>query len=215
MTAPNATRSARPRDAASLVITRGSGVDASVLLGRREPRDRFLPDMYVFPGGRVDPTDADRPAASELRVEVAGRMAWSGARSRALAVACVRETYEETGLAFGELTDDGLQPALHHLEYVGRAITPNNNPIRYHASFFHASADAASGDLLSNGELLDLAWRRFHAALELPMLDVTNYLLRVVAKRVGHLAGDELPECTPESTPFIHYRRMERYIRYE
>ncbi len=217
MTAPNATRSARPRDAASLVITRGSGVDASVLLGRREPRDRFLPDMYVFPGGRVDPTDADRPAAKELRAEVAERMArhWSSARSRALAVACVRETHEETGLAIGELTDDGLRPALHHLEYVGRAITPSNNPIRYHARFFHASADAASGELLSNGELLDLAWRGFDAALELPMLDVTNYLLRVVARRVGHPAGDELSECTPESTPFIHYRGLERYIRYE
>jgi 8-oxo-dGTP pyrophosphatase MutT (NUDIX family) len=214
---PPPTTNGRPRDAASLVITRGRGASARVLLGRREPRDRFLPDMYVFPGGRVDSDDAVRPAASELRPEVAAQMARQGPpqRIRALAVACVRETWEETGLALGDLSATGVAPALHQLNYVGRAITPNNNPIRYHARFFHASADAVSGELVSNGELLDLEWLPFEQAVSMPMLDVTEYLLRVVAHRIGHPTGAELQPPQTDSAPFIRYRQMQRHIRFE
>jgi len=206
----------RPRDAASLVITRGRGRDTRVLLGRREPRDRFLPDLYVFPGGRVDAGDATRPAASELRSAVARRMSrhWPASRARALAVASVRETHEETGLVFGTLVDGALHPALDPLEYVARAITPAGNPIRYHARFFHADATEASGRLLSNGELLDLAWRPIGAALELPMLDVTRFVIETVARRVEHPAGAALPGSS-RGIPLIHYRNAERYIRYE
>jgi 8-oxo-dGTP pyrophosphatase MutT (NUDIX family) len=174
--------------------------------------------MYVFPGGRVDRRDAIRAALSELREDVAARVEAraSRARARALAVACVRETHEETGLAIGELAGGSLRPALRELEYVGRAITPPRNPIRYHARFFHTElSPRLEVSLASNGELLDLEWHAFDAALELPMLDVTAFLLRVVARRVGHPAGDD-PEVAPgPKTPFIHYRGEARVISYE
>ena len=150
---------AKPRDAATLVLARGRGRDAEVLLGRREPRDRFMPDVYVFPGGRVDPSDATQPAASELRPSVAARLARSTAspgRARALAVAAVRETFEETGLVLGHRDGGGIRPALAALDFVARAITPADNPIRYHARFFLADGEALEGELRSNGELLDL-----------------------------------------------------------
>lgn len=207
----------RPRDAASLVITEGRGRSSRVLLGRREPRDRFLPDLYVFPGGRVDPDDASRPSASELRAEVAQRMVSHGSprRCRALAVACVRETHEETGLVLGEIIDGQLHPALGQLDYVARAITPAGNPIRYHARFFSATAEFVSGSLLSNGELLDLGWRSFDESLALPMLDVTKFVLQTIALRLDHPSGAELPERARTQTALIHYRRDECLIRYE
>jgi 8-oxo-dGTP pyrophosphatase MutT (NUDIX family) len=214
---PTAPHSARPRDAASLVITRGRGRNSRVLLGRREPRDRFLPDLYVFPGGRVDPGDATRPVASELRGEVAQQMCRHGSakHARALAFASIRETHEETGLVLGEIVDGRLCPTLHPLDYVARAITPAGNPIRYHARFFTANAEFMSGELVSNGELLDLEWRSFDASLELPMLDVTKFVLQTVARRLGHPAGAELPARAEGETPLIHYRSTALHIRYE
>ena len=50
----------RPRDAASLVILRQRKGGTEVLLGRRASRHRFMPNVFVFPGGRVD--NADRNA---------------------------------------------------------------------------------------------------------------------------------------------------------
>jgi len=44
----------RPSDAASLVLIRNRAAHAEVLMGKRARRHRFLPDVYVFPGGRVE-----------------------------------------------------------------------------------------------------------------------------------------------------------------
>jgi len=201
-------RATRPRDAATLVLARGRGRDAEVLLGRREPRDRFMPDVYVFPGGRVDPSDAIRPVASELRRPVARRLERTvprPARARALGVAAVRETFEETGLVLGDVGADGLRPALAPLEFVARAITPALNPIRYHARFFLADAADARGRLRGNGELLDLAWVPIPKALELNIIDVTEFVLREVS---SHLCG-----TAEEGVPLVSYRGTARFVR--
>ena len=91
-----------------------------------------MPDVWVFPGGRVDPSDAHSPVHSELSPAVAAKLEsrWSPARARALAVAAVRETFEETGLAFGELVDGQLHPSLDRLDYLARAITPTMTATR-------------------------------------------------------------------------------------
>lgn len=198
---------ARPRDAASLVLIRGRGRDARVLLGRRAPRDRFMPDVFVFPGGRVDRGDARAPVKSELRRPVASRLAAhaSAARARTLAVAAVRETFEETGLVLGRRAGAGVEPDLRALDYVARAITPARNPIRYHARFFAADAAAVSGALRGNGELLDLAWFPLREACELPIIDVTGFVLHEVAEQ---LAGR--PRRDP---PLFHYRGLRPLVR--
>lgn len=176
-------------------------------MGRREPRDRFMPDVYVFPGGRVDPSDATNPVASELRPEVARQLQRSAPppRARALGVAAVRETFEETGLVLGRRAGDVLRPELGRLHFVARAITPSHNPIRYHARFFLADGETVSGALRSNGELLDLAWLPIARALELNIIDVTQVVLREVAAR---LAGE-----VPAGVPLIHYRAGAQRIR--
>ena len=54
-------RTVRPQDAATLVLVDRSGAEPRVLLGRRHERHVFLPNRFVFPGGRVDAADARMP----------------------------------------------------------------------------------------------------------------------------------------------------------
>ena len=156
--------------------------DGEVLMGRRASAHRFVPGHFVFPGGVLDRGDLHAPARAELRPAVSALLEQDGHRGRAFAVAAVRETYEETGLVLGELTDGNLLPALDRLQYVMRAITPPASPIRYHARFFLANAADLSGRLQGNGELLDLAWRPIAECLRLPIVDVTEHLLRQLGK---------------------------------
>ena len=199
----------KPRDAASLVIVQGGGSAARVLLGRREPRHRFMPDVWVFPGGRVDPSDARSPVHSELSPAVAAKLEsrWSPARARALAVAAVRETFEETGLAFGELVDGQLHPSLDRLDYLARAITPTMSPIRFHARFFITDATNGSGELRGNGELLDLRWIPIPEAMDLPIINVTGFVLQEAARRAaGHPSRGVLS---------IRFRHQTTLLRFE
>lgn len=115
-----------------------------------------------------------------------------GERAHALAVAAVRETYEETGVALGELRAGELRPALDRLEYIVRAITPTSSPIRYHARFFLAQGDF-DDTLAGNGELLDLGWRPIEACLALPIADITEFVLREVAQRLAGNFRDGIP----------------------
>src|SRR5688500_20339528 len=53
----------RPRDAATLILVRQRGKIPEVLLGCRDAKHAFMPNRYVFPGGRVDPADSRVPVA--------------------------------------------------------------------------------------------------------------------------------------------------------
>jgi 8-oxo-dGTP pyrophosphatase MutT (NUDIX family) len=95
-----------PRDAATVMLLRpaehGAGTDAGlqVYMLRRMPTMAFAPGAFVFPGGSVDPRDA------EIEVEWAGPDAAEWAQmidappelARALICAAVRETFEESGV---------------------------------------------------------------------------------------------------------------------
>lgn len=221
-------RPVRPRDAASLVLVRRvdaerSVADVEVLMGRRAPRHAFLPGLYVFPGGRLDRDDHLARPASRLRRPVARRVAKScppaaaEAQAEALAVAAVRETFEETGLFLGSLSGDGadprdpstLEPDLAQLDYVARAITPPTSPIRFHARFFMAAAETCEGRLEGSGELLDLRWVTLGRALEQPVADVTEFVLGEVGRRLA--AGT--PAGAP--VPVFSYRNNRAFIRHE
>ncbi len=206
---PQPSRPASPKDAASVVIVRRDGAEPRVLLGRRPPGQRFMPDIYVFPGGGVEAHDASARVARGLRAEVAALLERrsSPAAARALAVAGLRETFEETGLAFGELGAGGFRPGLDSLDYIARAITPASSPVRYHARFFLTDARNASGEVRSNGELLDLQFVSISRALELPIIDVTAFVLREVERR---LRGQ-----SSLGIPLLHYRNGSPHIRYD
>ncbi len=209
MKRPPPEKPVRPRNAASLVILRGDGDDAEVLLGRRNAKHRFMPNVYVFPGGRVDGADHGVVGISDLAPNVARKMErkWSPRVARALATAALRETYEETGLLFGELDDAGFRPDMRQLDYVARAITPSDSPIRFHARFFTVHAEYARGTPADSVELLDLKWVTIRDALALPLVDVTEFVLQEVQRRLqGHEA---------QGVPLFSYRYGVPNVKYE
>jgi 8-oxo-dGTP pyrophosphatase MutT (NUDIX family) len=96
----------RPRDAAALILIDGSGPVTKVLLGRRHDGHKFMPGKFVFPGGRVEPADRRMETARPLDPHVERQLmrevgSPSAAHVRALALAAIRETCEETGLLLG------------------------------------------------------------------------------------------------------------------
>ena len=169
-----------------------------------------MPDVWVFPGGRVDPGDDRAPVRSELRPEVSTRLATdAGARlGRALAVAAVRETFEETGLVLGEAADSGVAPDLETVDYLARAITPAGNPIRYHARFFAVDARALGGELRCSDELVELDWLTLDRALERSIIDVTRTVLEETARWVTDPSA-----ARGGSAPLVHYRGGRMHVR--
>ncbi len=191
----------KPRDAASLLLYRMNADRYEVLVGRRPSKSRFMPDVYVFPGGAVDPVDARAKPASGLDKSFATHMAVgnSQARAQTIAMAAVRETFEETGVSItqtghpGSVNDDswqalaqrGVSADLSVLKYFARATTPADQPMRFHARFFVCNAiDVAGFDdkqLKQTDELLDLRWMPIENPDDLPLRSVTKFLLKEFA----------------------------------
>lgn len=213
----------RPRDAATLIIVRDN---KEVLLGVRSAGHVFMPHLYVFPGGRVDAGDARVPAPISLRPAVEAQLtkSTSVARARAIAMTAVRETFEETGLILGRVSDEppttrsahwqpfydtGHVPALDKLEYVARAVTPPNNVRRYDARFFLVDAKWMSGELQGNGELEHLHWVSVDKALDLELSPITELMLQKLDKR---LRGDK---TFSTEIPFYRSRQGREQIDHE
>ena len=90
---------AAPRDAATVIVLRRRGAALEALLLRRQRSMEFAGGMHVFPGGSVQPSDDEAvswtgPSAEEW----ARRWGCRTELARALVVAAVRETFEETGI---------------------------------------------------------------------------------------------------------------------
>jgi 8-oxo-dGTP pyrophosphatase MutT (NUDIX family) len=209
-------RSPRPSDAATLILLRRHG-GLEVLLGQRHANHAFMPNRYVFPGGRVDRHDHLVRAATPLSADVKVRLerAATPARAHALAIAAVRETFEETGLMLARPVADGvvqrhppwdafaargLGPALGALDYIYRAVTPPGRPRRFNARFFLADAGAATGELRGDGELEDLRWVALDAVLDLPIAEVTRLVLAEAARLIA------APRRAGRPVPRIHNR---------
>lgn len=174
----------RPRDAASVILVRPDVTGAlTVLMGRRSRRAAFVPDVFVFPGGRVDTADALTETVTPLGTAEAARLAAAGAAgprlARALGTAAIRETWEETGYVLGQsrVENDRIHADQAALRFSARAITPRESPIRFHARFFMADGSALEGPPTGSGELTDLAWFPLTEAQKLPVIDVTEFML--------------------------------------
>lgn len=191
----------RPKDAATLILTRGTSGSTEVLMGRRAPGHVFMASKWVFPGGRIERADYTAASATDLPHQDAARLAREGnaRRARALALTAVRETFEETGLMLAEpapvasvagpwreFRAAGALPDLAALSYVARAITPPGRTRRFDARFFMADAKALlhPEPTAGSGELDEIAWMPLAEARALDLPAITRFVLGEVAERL-------------------------------
>ena len=192
----------RPKDAATLILLDRQGPSPKVLMGRRHAGHKFMPGKFVFPGGRIEPGDRRMAAAGALDQKVEERLMArvqrpSLQRARALALAAIRETFEETGLLLGttehgapegcpegpwaEFAGHGVYPTLENLHFVARAITPPRRPKRFDTRFFAAeAADIAhriEGVVSADSELVELVWVDLQEARALDLPTITGVIL--------------------------------------
>ena len=162
----------------------------------------FMPGGFVFPGGRVDPTDRLMPVGAPLDPRAEQKLMLhmrrpSAAKARGLALAAIRETFEETGLLLGAKASEmprqpagawaafaeaGIHPDLSTVHFIARAITPPRRQRRYDTRFFTADASAIAhrieGKVGADAELVELVWLPLDGIKErIELLAITEIVL--------------------------------------
>jgi 8-oxo-dGTP pyrophosphatase MutT (NUDIX family) len=127
----------KPRQAATVILLRGGAERLEVLLGKRNPAQRFMGGAWVFPGGAVDTDDGEGTAAHRA--------------------AGVREVAEEVGI---ELPDPDV------LVRFSRWITPALVKIRFDTHFFLAAVPEGTEARPDGAETVDAGWFTPRGALE-------------------------------------------------
>jgi len=222
-----------PKDAATLIIVDRKGRSPKVLMGRRHTGHRFMPGVFVFPGGRIEAGDRSMSVAGTLHPRAEQSLMArvhrpSAQRCRALALAAIRETYEETGILLGTkdygpperapdgtwaaFRERGVLPDLETLQVVARAITPPRQVRRFDTRFFAidrtAIADEIEGAVGPESELVETTWVTLERAKALDVLPITKVILEELEARIANGFAHELP------VPF-YYQKRGRFVREE
>lgn len=218
----------RIRDAATIILLRRENGDVPrILMGQRGRNAAFMPAKYVFPGGAVDPQDHDIMPARPLPAEDLMRL---GVRSdpelaSALALAAIRELWEEAGLAlgtrnapapadppseWGSFYEAGHRPDASALRFVFRAVTPPGRVRRFDCRFFLADAGALAGDpddfSRASDELSHLRWLSFREARQLDLPRITEKVLAEIEMRLPRSEG------RPRPVHFHYYHEGQSFI---
>src|SRR5262249_48602938 len=127
---------------------------------RRHAGHKFMPGKFVFPGGRVEPLDRRMAWVNPIAPQVEARLIQNVQRpsrdkARALVLAAIRETFEETGIMLGAkagapmrspggpwdaFVQQGVVPDLAPVHFIARAITPPARTKRFDTRFFAIDA---------------------------------------------------------------------------
>jgi len=226
-------KAAIPRDAATLILVDFKGKSPKILMGRRHSSHKFMPNKFVFPGGRVDPSDRKMNIASPLNQVAEDRILTrikrpSSQKARALALAAIRETYEETGVMLGEMglgappllsgtpweqfTSREIWPSLDSLHFVARAITPPRHSKRFDTRFFLIDAahiaHIEEGIVGADTELTETVWIPMNEAKTLDLPSITSMVIDEISERIAGGLNPYLP------VPFFHQVRN-NYVREE
>jgi len=218
-------KAVRPKEAATLIVVR-QAKQPKILMGKRAATHKFMPNKFVFPGGRLDlidqrlqvPKNLSAPVMKRLRKET--RKAVSDNKLRGLALAAIRETYEETGLIIGRPSkknlstgdkvwqsyfDHGVEPPLEHMDFIARAITPPYRTRRFDTRFFlvHERFIQNNPEQVSeiSGELNEVHWLTIDQARELDLPAITRWVIDRVEARIKLNQEKQLLQ----SAPFVRF----------
>lgn len=214
------------RHAATVIALRDRDTQPRVLMGQRGSKAVFMPNKVVFPGGAVDPGDAQVPLAGHIPEPCRARLTEDcpDDLADALGAAAVRELWEETGLILGQpgtwaspppdwetFAATGHLPDASALTFVFRAITPPGRPRRFDARFFLLDADkAVASDLddfsAASDELSALQWIPLAEARSFDLPFITEVVLAEVQQRVAEPGP-------PDSVPFFANNSENREFR--
>jgi 8-oxo-dGTP pyrophosphatase MutT (NUDIX family) len=145
--------------------------------------------------------------ALDARVEarlLKGRASDDPTFARALALAAIRETFEETGVVigtpefggpqkapagWGAYAEQGCLPDLQEMHFICRAITPPSLPKRFDTRFFALNAKAIArqidGYAHADAELVELAWVRLDKAEDYDLPAITRQVLTELRLRLA------------------------------
>ena len=149
--------------AATIVLLREFKTELKVLLLRRNPDLVFAANNWVFPGGKIEPS------------EISGE---NGDLFRASKIAAIRECLEETQIDISELE---LTPISHW-------TTPKFRPKRFATQFFISKFPAACDVRVDQSEIVEFQWLSAVNALqkhrdnELEMMPPTLVTLSEISK---------------------------------
>ncbi|NWH08559.1 MAG: NUDIX hydrolase [Alphaproteobacteria bacterium] len=210
----------RIRNAATLIIQRREGGRLRLLMGQRHEGHAFMPGKIVFPGGRIERHDSFLVPARNLKSEERAKLAKaSSVKPEAVALAAIRETFEETGILIGEkghprppargeswraFLDYGVTPSLDGLRLIARAITPPYRPRRFDARFFTVDASHIAAEHRppedENAELLAIKWVTIEEARAADLPEITRRVIDEIEKHASDPAS-------PRPTPFFRVLR--------
>lgn len=173
----------KPKDASTLMLIDRDRERPTVLMGKRSSKHVFMPNVFVFPGGRKDSDDWRVKSNSPLKNEVVSKLMerthsrFSRATAHSLAIAAARELYEETSI---HLSSNGDLFDLSPLRFVARAITPLGHNRRYDTRFFACFCDEIPVDISSlkdSDELSELQWVDIQTPETFDFAPITTHIL--------------------------------------
>lgn len=223
----------RPKDASSLIILKKNRDETFVLMGKRPLSSRFMPGVFVFPGGVLEKEDRLANKFFNLKSNSYKNKnnfkANSISHAQSLLLTAIRETAEETGLYLAKkknyekkqfnISNSTWQkfiknlyfPSIDKLFFFGRAITPSTIKIRFHARFFIAFYENFIGEIESNGELEDIGWYSLKDAKKNNIADVTEFIIDEISKYNNNYS--KLPY--KKSFPMFTWKYNKRSIKWD
>jgi 8-oxo-dGTP pyrophosphatase MutT (NUDIX family) len=227
---------AGPLASASIILldpTRGQKEPFGLFLLKRRTGSSFMPDRFVFPGGKVEPFDGDEPLVDQTLRTCALRELWEEAgvilASDAGAAASADEAAKNKALASLEaghtslgqaMAGLGLKPDLAGLRPYGRWITPKARPKRFDTFFYLAEMPQGQEAACDHKETSQGIWLGPGQALsenQAGRVELAPPQVRILGELAMHASLDDLlasvrqPNLTPVE-PFLWINGKERVI---
>ena len=165
-----------------MVLLRDGAAGPEVYLVKRSRMVDFMAGAHVFPGGRLDKSDASPSACALLAAGTAGLLERLGetldpTHAAGLYIAAIRETFEEAGLLLGQLGPGWVLAEARKAVAGGaqfitlmaqldapalvpwtRWVTPEVSPKRFDARFFLARAPEGQEPVVDGHEATEGLW---------------------------------------------------------